>query len=449
MRKNIQTLWNANSSDPIITTYKNAVQQMKALPSSNPLSWEFQAQIHNNSCIHRNWLWLPWHRAYLSYFERICRKLTGDNNFALPYWNWNTRPAVPDPFWDTSSSLFDSNRGVTQSDQADSSYIGTSVLNGILSEPSFELFASARPLAGQNLHFPIHGEPTEGLLEGTPHDHIHGFVGGDMGAFISPRDPVFYTHHCMVDCMWNHWNVDLGNANTNDSGWMNFAFNDFFDENGNSVSVTVAVTLLMPLFAYQYEPCTIGGPLGMKKGSLSREQLKEFLSTGAPTKLEYKQRFEVRQAVTTEVGKAAGAAIKAEVGVLREAIQENSRSRVVLTVGDVDMPEKRDFFVRVFVNKPDASAATGIDDPHYAGSFTFFFDEEAMKHHAPELAQAGGDMRPKNGFLVDVTPVLQRLSQGGALAGETAVSLVPVPFAHRESMGHLTLQRLELAVVSF
>jgi len=48
-RKNIQNLWAANPSDPIITTYKNAVTAMKALPSSDPRSWEGQAQIHFNS----------------------------------------------------------------------------------------------------------------------------------------------------------------------------------------------------------------------------------------------------------------------------------------------------------------------------------------------------------------------------------------------------------------
>ena len=78
-----------------------------------PAKLAAQALLHNNKCIHRNWLWLPWHRVYLLYLERICRKLTGDDKFALPYWNWNTHPAVPDPFWDISSPLFDSNRGST------------------------------------------------------------------------------------------------------------------------------------------------------------------------------------------------------------------------------------------------------------------------------------------------------------------------------------------------
>ena len=111
-----------------------------------------------------------------AYLERICRKLTGDNTFALPYWNWTTHPAVPDPFWDTSSSLYDSNRGITQSDQADASYIGASVIQGILNETNFELFASGPPPTS-DLHM---GPDATGMLEGTPHNNIHGFVGGDM-----------------------------------------------------------------------------------------------------------------------------------------------------------------------------------------------------------------------------------------------------------------------------
>lgn len=108
-RRNISNL---AASDPIIQTYKAAVAAMKALPSSDPRNWTQQANIHFNHCTHGNWFFLPWHRYYLLYFERICRKLTGDNGFALPYWNWTTHPGVPDVFWDTSSPLYDPNRGV-------------------------------------------------------------------------------------------------------------------------------------------------------------------------------------------------------------------------------------------------------------------------------------------------------------------------------------------------
>jgi tyrosinase len=121
---------------------------------------------------------------------------------------------------------------------------------------------------------------------------------------------------------------------------------------------------------------------------------------------------------------------------------------LVLTVGDAQMPPKRDFFVRVFLNKPDASGASPIDDPHFAGSFGFFFDESAMKGH-----ETGGTMpaAPLTGFLVDVTPTLQKLKQAGSLSSNQAqVTLVPVPYTRREAAGeHLTLGRLELAVARF
>ena len=443
-RKNIQELWNANPSDLVIVTYKNAVTAMKGRPASDPLSWQGQMMIHYNKCIHRNWLWLPWHRVYLLYFERICRKLTGDNSFALPYWNWNTHPAVPDPFWDTASPLYDAHRAITQSDQADPSYIGTSVLQNILSETNFNLFASGPPPTS-DLHA---GPDATGMLEGTPHNNIHGFVGGDMGTFMSPLDPVFYTHHCMCDCMWAHWNNDLNNANTNDTAWTNFAINDFVDENGNPVFVQAGITVLYPLLSYQYEPCSLAGGKAGQAGKLSGKQLEAFLRAGAPSKLEFGPRFEVRQSITAEVGKPSTTALTVEPGALMSALQGGPHTRLVLTVGDVQMPPKRDFFVRVFLNKPDASGATPIDDPHFAGSFGFFFDESAMKGH-----ETGGTMpgAPLTGFLVDVTPTLQKLNQAGSLSSNQAqVSLVPVPYERRETAGeHLTLGRLELAVARF
>ena len=451
-RRNIQTVWDSNPSDPIITTYKAAVTAMRGLPSSDPRNWSNQANIHFNSCLHRNWLWLPWHRVYLLYFERICRKLTGNDTFALPYWNWNTHPAVPDPFWDTSSPLFDSNRAITQTDQASSSYIGTSVLQGILSETNFELFASLKPVSGQNLHLPPPPtSPTEGALESTPHDNIHVFVGcpgGDMCGFHSPLDPVFYTHHCMLDCLWAHWNIDLGNANTSDPDWMNYSITDFVDENGNPVTVSVATTVLFPILSYQYEPCSLAGATQGAQKKLQGRQLVQFLKTGAPSKLEWVQRFELRQEIAAEVGKPATVTVKTESAALQSALQADTRTRVVLTLAEIEVPERRDFFVRVFLDKPDASAETPIDDPHYAGSYAFFFDDAARKNHQGAAEMPG---RPKTGLLIDVRPTLARLSQAGSLPpGEVSVSFVPVPSSsHAAPTEQLKLNRLELAVARF
>ena len=455
-RKNIQELWNANPSDPVITTYKNAVTAMKAWDISHPgdpRGWEGQTQIHFNKCIHRNWLWLPWHRVYLLYFERICRQMTGDNTFALPYWNWNTHPAVPDPFWDTSSSLYDpqpgdphqTGRGITQADQADPSYIGTTVLQNILNETNFNLFASGPPPTS-DLHM---GPDATGMLEGTPHNNIHGFVCGDMCSFISPRDPVFYTHHNMLDCLWAHWNVDLNNANTNDPAWANFAINDFVDENGNPVSVPAAITVLYPLLTYQFEPCSLVAATGQAgQARLQGKQLEAFLRAGAPSKLEFGPRFTVTQSVTAEVGKPTTSTITVDPAAVTSALGGGPHTRLVLTVGEVQMPPKRDYYVRVFLNKPDASGDTPIDDPHFAGSFGFFFDESGMKRPTTAGAMPAA---PLTGFLVDVGATLQKLNQAGSLgSNQLQVSLVPVPFARRQAAGEqLTLGRLELAVAKF
>lgn len=39
-------------------------------------------------------------------------------------------------------------------------------------------------------------------LEANLHNQVHTWVGGDMGPFSSPNDPVFFLHHCNVDRIW-------------------------------------------------------------------------------------------------------------------------------------------------------------------------------------------------------------------------------------------------------
>lgn len=230
---------NSIDAGPDINTYKAAVAAMKALPSTDPRNWANQAQIHYDHCQHGNWFFFTWHRAYLYYFEQICRQLTGSATFALPYWNWTLDPHVPAPFWDTSSSLYDGTRTATSSSTVNSIYVGSSVMTTILGNPNFLTFA---------------GSGTgPGTVEATPHNHVHGFVGGDMGAYHSPLDPVFWTHHCRADELWVEWNILRNNPNTNDGTWANMEFTDFVDGHGNSVTVSTLALVLMPLLSYQYD----------------------------------------------------------------------------------------------------------------------------------------------------------------------------------------------------
>src|SRR5690242_10282292 len=69
MRRSVN---NMALNDPTLVTYRAAVAAMKALPANDPRNWLKQADIHKNFCPHGNWFFLPWHRAYLVAFERIC-----------------------------------------------------------------------------------------------------------------------------------------------------------------------------------------------------------------------------------------------------------------------------------------------------------------------------------------------------------------------------------------
>ena len=429
-RRNIANL---PANDPIIQTYKDAVNAMKALPATDGRNWTKQAQIHNNHCVHGNWWFLPWHRAYLFYFEAICRKLTGNNDFALPYWNWTTSPNIPAPFWGAGNPLLNPTRTATQVSAANASVVGASNINSILGQTNFLLFASAQAAAqNQNVGY--------GVLEGGPHNYIHGFVGGDMGGYMSPLDPVFWCHHNMVECLWVDWNLNKSNPNTNDPAWSNFTFNDFVDADGNPVPIQVATTLLMPILSYQFEPCAPGAVMTTK----DKATLERFVREGAPSKLEFTRRFELRQSLDLTTDKAAAARLRVEPEALRAVLDANNRQKAVVTIDEVQPPAKQDVFVRVFINKPDASAATPIEDPHYAGSFAFFCCAEQHEGMAQPV-------NPKLRYLVDATSTIQKLSQGGSLGTDMDISLVVVPIEEqrRVEAQRITIGRVELATAAF
>jgi hypothetical protein len=43
------------------------------------------------------------------------------------------------------------------------------------------------------------------VLEGLPHGATHNYLGGHMRSFISPGDPIFFSHHAYIDKLWTVW----------------------------------------------------------------------------------------------------------------------------------------------------------------------------------------------------------------------------------------------------
>ncbi len=427
-RRNIANL---APNDPILQTYRAAISAMQALPISDQRNWTNQANIHFDHCSHQNWFLLPWHRDYLFWFELICQKLTGDAQFAIPYWNWTNNPAVPDVFYASGDVLNDPTKTLPQGTPIGPEFVSHSALEGILEETNFQVFGSGKATHSRDI-------VSTGPLEATPHNNVHTHVGGHMGAFHSPLDPIFWTHHAMLDFCWVDWNFDRQNNNPNDPTWINLRFSDFVDQNNNPTVDTVGVTTFYPFIFYQYEPSEIGNTIA--RGPVVRTQaevetLKALVQRGGNAEIPIQARFRFPQPTAVSVGRAAAVQLRVERAVLEQALAAVGVGRILLTLQQVEPPAAADFFVRVFVNAPGpVSAETSITDPHYAGSFAFFLDSSAG-HSGMAMGRAG--------FLVDVTEALR----GVGTTDRLDLQFVAVPYPRRVVRARsFTIGRLELAV---
>ena len=84
----------------MLASYAKGIEAMLALPASDPRNWFRNAFVHFMDCPHGNWWFYVWHRGYVGFFERMIRELSGDDSFAMPYWDWTQLPRIPDTMFD-------------------------------------------------------------------------------------------------------------------------------------------------------------------------------------------------------------------------------------------------------------------------------------------------------------------------------------------------------------
>jgi tyrosinase len=109
------TRYSATSAEgqQMLASYAKGVQAMLKLPPDHPHNWFRNAFTHFMDCPHGNWWFYVWHRGYVGNFEQTIRKLSGDPNFAMPFWDWSEVPQIQDDMF----------RGVlTPADQAYAPY---------------------------------------------------------------------------------------------------------------------------------------------------------------------------------------------------------------------------------------------------------------------------------------------------------------------------------------
>ena len=83
-----------------LQSYTKAIQAMLALKPEHPHNWFRNAFVHLMDCPHGNWWFYVWHRGYIGYFEETIRNLSGDQTFAIPYWDWTVQPEIPQVMFD-------------------------------------------------------------------------------------------------------------------------------------------------------------------------------------------------------------------------------------------------------------------------------------------------------------------------------------------------------------
>ncbi|KAF8411179.1 hypothetical protein HHK36_003722 [Tetracentron sinense] len=280
--------------------YKEAIRLMKALPDDDPWSLTQQAKIHCAYCngayyqkgynkiplqVHSNWLFLPFHRLYIYFFERILGKLIGDETLAIPFWNYDAPIGMemPSIFLDSSSSLYDENRDDRHHPLRVLDYDYT--IKGSKNCPPTESISPKDTMTNNmckmrysvfrddNLLIPelFMGAPvrggesieSHGSLEGL-HNTVHNWTGlpisfnFDMGNFFTAaRDPMFFSHHANVDRLWEIYRKSRRyKTEFNDSDWLDSSFL-FYDENKQLVRVKVRDSLKPSDLRYTYEDVEI------------------------------------------------------------------------------------------------------------------------------------------------------------------------------------------------
>jgi tyrosinase len=463
-------------NDPILQTWRDGVRLLKA--ASGNVSWANFAAIHGNAndfnlCPHGNWYFLPWHRAYLLTYERAVRSLTGNNDFALPYWDWTLDRQMPPAFVDAMfngqpNPLFEQQRDATPTDALPDSTVGPAIINQILSQSPFETFGTSRPVGQNNLDQSwINCEfcGTQGTLESTPHNLVHVFVGGIMAQANSALDPIFMMHHGNIDRIWWLWNQG-GGTDSPDPLWSDMTFqNNFFNPDATPYSPKVSDLLVPEPLGYTYADTPVTPPPPTNQLPVVVAQHDKFRSlytvpNVATAKLSGVAAFAaaVTQPAATvakylEIPIEVAASALAPVASRRspssgsETLSLESARRLYITgarcyafLRDLDYAQDANTEYRVFLNCDYLSAGTPTTDRHYVGSFGFFGNHGG---------HGGRDAR-KPSIGVDLTTAIQRV-YGSALSPPEKMRVQIQPVALKpgaKAEGTTKPSRVEIAIVS-
>ena len=464
-----QDIWQLEQDDPfepVTLAYALAIAEMQQRPPSEPTSWAYQAAVHGvppgmtpdqflDQCQHNSWFFLPWHRIYLFWFEAMIRDLVKNlsdipqdvrDGWALPYWNYGRgapADALPPAFREQQLPNGDDNPLFVP--QRSNAVNGGARLPAQLVSAAAALQETAfsePPMPGLPAGFggPVtewhhFGELTTipGALEGTPHNTVHGTVGGPggfMSAFdTAPLDPIFWLHHCNIDRLWEVWlQQGGGRSNPDQANWTGFEF-DFHDEQSQPVKGTPGGVVSTVDLGYEYSDLSLPA-LRARRGPMAAQppERPELAASEPPSPSQPPELAGATEAPMELAGQPASVSIPLQeperLTARLQADQAEAPPRVYLNVEHIEGEQNPGVSYGVYVNLPDDADET-TQDSYHVGNVSFFGIE--VSRDLSRDHPGGTGLR----YAFDITDLVEELQGQGrwdpATIKVTFVPLLPLP----------------------
>jgi hypothetical protein len=436
VRKNINHL-----TERELDSLKRGVAAMKALPSDNPRSWLFQANIHGTNdpvppsavdlfktCQHGSVYFFVWHRGYLYNFERILREMSGDPELTLPYWDWQTDGTLPVAFRNAADStgvnpLYDPTRIINDGSALPPTIVVDRTVAALALIPFFD--ATAPPSFSRS-------------FEGSPHGSVHNLMGGNMTTFeTAGQDPIFWLHHCNIDRNLNRWlNQGNGRQNPSDSTFLDKSY-FYIDDSGTKITSKVRDFLSSAQLGYRYDDTPNPLPNATLLVFAQPTEKPKLLRAAASFKDDSPPVAKKPLGLTPTL-ESLHVAPKHMATWRAMALTPNSAGKVFLQISGISAKEPPTFVYGIYLNLPSGELSAEIKRKYYAGTVDFF------GKIAHEKKDAGHGNEGSFSETFDVTALVARLQKEKRWQPETlTVTFQPLtPIASKGNEAALQ-QRLE------
>ena len=398
-----------------VAALADAYGKMQAFSAPDNRGWIYWAEIHGFNryeCWHHARiglpsgplfpydLFLPWHRAFLVFFDNVARDQNEDA--VLPWWDWTS---------DESHAI-----GLPAAYTAGGEALESGPLPEINGEPERRTTRNPDDPAALPSFEEVYDD-VNGIIALTDfrdfsnqlqdvHDGIHGWVGGDMGSIgTSAFDPVFWAHHAMIDRVWYQWQLRHG-VNNIPPEYLDLAL---------FPGLTVQQVLDVRSLGYDYATGAVAGGTDVPPGVGGADAGEASGGGGGGGNSD--------EPIPPTEGE------RYESDSLYVGALDTNVYRADIEFYDVDHAGAS-YEGRVYLNNPSADADTGYDDPSYAGSYHVFGHGGCLGDpgHCDVKPRRPYDPRPAHPLTKAKKVVIATDAVKGAIErdGQTTVTVVPI-----------------------